>query len=65
MLALAIEEAEWKPFSMPWINQIEKEVFDDMLFDIPRLYISQRALLYAVQPTRLSDTFLSYPALNV
>lgn len=31
-------------FAKPWIDQIEKEVFDDeMLFDIPRLYISQLA----------------------
>jgi hypothetical protein len=32
---------------------MEKEVFEDILFDIPRLYISQGALLYAVQPVNL------------
>ena len=46
-------------FAKLWTNPMEKEVFDDMLFDIPRLYISQRPLLYAVQPATLSDSFMS------
>ena len=60
-LALAMEgEGEMEShFAKLWINQMEKEVFDDMLFDIHRLYISQRALLYAVQPANLSDSFMS------
>jgi hypothetical protein len=42
---------------MPSINQIEQEVFDDILFDIPRLYTS--ACSYAVQPVRLYPIVMS------
>jgi hypothetical protein len=31
----------------------DRKKFDEMLFDIPRLYISLSLLLYAVQPVRL------------
>jgi hypothetical protein len=41
-------------FPMPLAKQIGRS-FDDMLFDIPKLYISQLALLYAVQPVRLCN----------
>jgi hypothetical protein len=61
-LALAMGRRNGSHFAKPWINQMEKEVFEDMLFDIPRLYISQRALLYAVQPVNLSDSFMSFYA---
>jgi hypothetical protein len=45
-------------FAMPWISLTGKEVFDEMMFDIHRLYISQLGLLYAVQPERLSIKYL-------
>ena len=39
-------------------KQIEAKVFDEMLFDIPRLYISQVTLSYDVQPVRLYPILL-------
>jgi hypothetical protein len=44
-LAMEGEEEMESHFAKLWINQMEKEVFDDLLFDIHRLYIPQRALL--------------------
>jgi hypothetical protein len=54
-IALAMEEAEWKPFRNA-LDKSDRKKFDEM-FDIPRLYIS--ACSYAVQPVRLYPIFMS------
>jgi hypothetical protein len=41
---LEMEKAEWKPFRNA-LDKKDRKKFDEMLFDIPRLYISQLALL--------------------
>jgi hypothetical protein len=38
-IALSMEEAEWKPFRNT-LDTSDRKKFDEMLFDIPRLYIS-------------------------
>ncbi len=38
-IALAMEEAEWKPFRNA-LDKSDKRKFDEMMFDIPRLYVS-------------------------
>ena len=58
-LAMEEEEAEWnKPFRNALDRSDRKKFDDEMLFDIPRLYISQLALLYAIQPVRLYPILL-------
>jgi hypothetical protein len=54
-IALAMEEAEWKPFRNA-LDKSDRKKFDEM-FDIPRLYIS--ACSYAVQPVRLYPILMS------
>jgi hypothetical protein len=49
-IALGREQREWKPFRN-MLDKSEKKQFDEMLFDIPRLYIS--ACSYSVQTVRL------------
>jgi hypothetical protein len=39
-----MEEAEWKPFRNA-VDKSDRKKFDEILFDIPRLYISQLTLL--------------------
>ena len=51
-IALAIEEAEWKPFQKVLSKSYRKK-FDEMMFDIPRLYISARS--YAIKPIKRKD----------
>jgi hypothetical protein len=34
-----MEEAEWKPFRNA-LDKSDKRKFDEMMFDIPRLYVS-------------------------
>ena len=46
-------------FVIPLIYQTEKEVFDEEMFDIAKLYITLLALLYAVQPIRLYPVLMS------
>jgi hypothetical protein len=54
-IALAMEEAEWKPFRNAH-SKSDRKRFDEM-FDIPRLYIS--AWSYAVQPVRFYPILMS------
>jgi hypothetical protein len=54
-IAIAMEEAEWKPFRNA-LDRSDRKKFDEML-DIPRLYIS--ACSYAVQPVRLYPILMS------
>jgi hypothetical protein len=54
-IALAMEEAEWKPFRNT-VDKSNRNKFDEM-FDIPGLYIS--ACSYAVQPVRLYPILMS------
>jgi hypothetical protein len=54
-IAIAMEEAEWKPFRNA-LDRSDRKKFDDM-FDIPRLYIS--ACSYAVQRVRLYPILMS------
>jgi hypothetical protein len=60
-LALAMEgEGEMEShFAKLWINQMEKEVFDDMLFDIPRLY-SLTVLSYMLSSLQISQIVLCH-----
>jgi hypothetical protein len=44
-IALAMEKDDWKPFRNA-LDKKERKKFDEMMFDPPRLYISQLALLY-------------------
>jgi hypothetical protein len=37
--ALAMEKEEWKPFRNA-LDKSDRKKFDEMIFDIPRLYIS-------------------------
>jgi hypothetical protein len=37
--ALAMEKEEWKPFHNA-LDKSDRKKFDEMMFDIPRLYIS-------------------------
>ncbi|HZB73897.1 MAG TPA: hypothetical protein VE378_04050 [Nitrososphaeraceae archaeon] len=39
-----MEKEEWKPF-LNVLSKSDRKKFDEMMFDIPRLYISQLALL--------------------
>jgi hypothetical protein len=54
-IALAMEEAEWKPFRNA-LDKSDRKKFDEM-FDIPRSYVS--ACSNAVQPVRLYPTLMS------
>jgi hypothetical protein len=48
-IALAMEKDDWKPFH----NALDKKDIkkpDEMMFDIPRICISQLALLYRTAP---------------
>jgi hypothetical protein len=54
-IALAMEEADWKPFRIA-LDKSDRKKFDGM-FDIPKLYIS--ACSYGVQPVRLYPILMS------
>jgi hypothetical protein len=54
-IALAMEEAEWKPFRNA-LDKSDRKKFDEM-FDIPRFYIS--ACSYCTQPVRLYPILMS------
>jgi hypothetical protein len=56
-IALAMEEEEWKPFLNALDKKSHKKKFDEMLFDIPRLYVSPCS--YSVQPVRLYPILMS------
>jgi hypothetical protein len=45
-IALALEEVEWKKPFCNALNKSDRKKFDEMLYDMPRLYIS--ACSYAV-----------------
>jgi hypothetical protein len=44
-IALAMEKDDWKPFRNA-LDKKDSKKFDEMMFGIPRLYISQLALFY-------------------
>ena len=48
-IVLAMEKEEWKPFRNA-LDKKGRKKFDEMMFDPPRLYISQLALLYSLIP---------------
>jgi hypothetical protein len=54
-IVLEEEKQEWKPFRNA-LDKSERKEFDDMLFDIPRLCISQLALLRSSAYNALSNT---------
>jgi hypothetical protein len=51
-----MEKEKWKPFRNV-LSKSDRKKFEEMMFDIPRLYIS--ACSYAVQPIRLYPILLS------
>jgi hypothetical protein len=51
------EEVEWKPSCNALDKKSDRKKFDEMLFDIPRLYVS--ACSYSVQPVRLYPILMS------
>jgi hypothetical protein len=55
-IALAMEKEDWKLFRNA-LDKPDRKKFDEMLFDIPRLYTS--ACSYAVQPVRLYPILMS------
>jgi hypothetical protein len=54
-IALAMKERRWKPFRNA-LDKSDRKKFDEMLFNIARLYI---ACSYAVQPVRLYPILMS------
>jgi hypothetical protein len=46
-IALAMEKDEWKPFRNA-LDKSDRKKFDEMLFDIPRLYISPAQILFSM-----------------
>jgi hypothetical protein len=64
-VALAMEEAEWKPFRNA-LDKSDRKKFDDM-FDIPRLYISacsNSVQLVPLHPIVMSILFHHYKELK-
>jgi hypothetical protein len=55
-IALAMEEEEQKPFRNA-LDKSDRKKFDEMLFDIPKFYIS--ACSNSVQYVRLHPIFMS------
>jgi hypothetical protein len=45
------------------ISKSDRKKFDEMMFDIPRLYISQLALMKFSLQDFLSDTYVNYALL--
>lgn len=44
-----MEKDDWKPFRNA-LDKKDRKKFDEMMFDPPRLYISQLALLFSLIP---------------
>ncbi|MGH9925375.1 MAG: hypothetical protein ACRD5B_08350 [Nitrososphaeraceae archaeon] len=57
-IELAIEKAKRKPFCSA-SDKSDRKKFDEMMFDPPRLYISQLALLYRTAHKALYSILMS------
>jgi hypothetical protein len=57
-ITLAMEKDYWKPFHKA-LNKKDRKKFDEMMFDPPRLYISQLALLYRTAHKALYSILMS------
>lgn len=57
-IVLAMEKDDWKPFRNA-LDKKDRKKFDEMMFDPPRLYISQLALLYRTAHKALYSILVS------
>lgn len=57
-IALAMEKDDWKPFRNA-LDKKDRMKFDEMMFDPPRLHISQLALLYRTAHKALYSILMS------
>lgn len=56
-----MEKDDWKPFRNA-LDKKDRKKFDEMMFDPPRLYISQLALLYRTAHKTLINTYVNSTA---
>ena len=53
-----MEKEEWKPF-LNVLSKSDRKKFDEMMFDIPRLYISHLALMQFILQGSLFNTYVN------